>query len=119
MNQTYKEAVAAGVQEEHMTEVEKLQKELQLLTLENIKLFPEYARKWDDFYSVWQKFGPDAARTILIPYIWDGTFPWPSVVVKDRKERVMTKTLSKKVRRGEVEIENVGEHDGRESPTDV
>ena len=59
----------------------ELQEELQLLTLENIKSFPEYKAKWDDFYSMWQKFGPDAARTILIPYIWDGRMPRPSEAV--------------------------------------
>ena len=58
--------------------VEQLQEELQTLTLENIKRYPEYKRKWDDFYSMWQKFGPDAARTILIPYIWDGRMPRPT-----------------------------------------
>ena len=63
------------------SEVEKLQKELQLLTLENIRRYPEYKSKQDDFYSMWQRFGPDAARTILIPYIWDGRLPRPSEVV--------------------------------------
>ena len=82
MYQTYNEAVTAGKGEEHKAEVEKLQQELQLLTLENIKNYPEYKSKQDDFYSMWQRFGPDAARTILIPYIWDGRLPRPSEVVK-------------------------------------
>ena len=65
-----------------MMTVEELQEELQLLTLENIRKFPEYKTKQDDFYSMWQRFGPDAARTILIPYIWDGRLPRPREVVK-------------------------------------
>ena len=57
--------------------VEDLQEELKILTIENIKTFVPYRKKWDDFYSMWQRFGPDAARTILIPYIWDGRLPSP------------------------------------------
>ena len=55
-----------------------LQEELKSITIENIKQYPSYRKKWDDFYSMWQRFGPDAARTILIPYIWDGRIPRPS-----------------------------------------
>ena len=57
--------------------VEQLQEELSVLTLNNIKKYPAYKKKWDDFYSMWLRFGPDAARTILIPYIWDGRYPSP------------------------------------------
>ena len=55
--------------------VAELQEELSVLTLNNIKGYPEYESKWDDFYSMWLRFGPEAARTILIPYIWDGRLP--------------------------------------------
>ena len=55
----------------------ELQQELQQLTVENIKSYPAYKDKWEDFYSMWQRFGPEAARTILITYIWDGRFPTP------------------------------------------
>ena len=55
--------------------VEDLQTELSVLTLENIKRYPGLKSKWDDFYEVWLRFGPDAARTILLPYIWDGRLP--------------------------------------------
>ena len=58
--------------------VDELQEELKALTVENIKSYIGYTRKWDDFYSMWQRFGPEAARTILIPYIWDGRLPAPS-----------------------------------------
>jgi len=55
--------------------VEQLKEELSVLTLENIKRYPEYKSKWDDFYEVWLRFGPDAARTILIPAVWTGELP--------------------------------------------
>ena len=55
--------------------VEQLQEELSVLTLENIKQYRAYKSKWDDFYEVWLRFGPEAARTILIPYVWTGKLP--------------------------------------------
>ena len=58
--------------------VEKLQEELSHITLENIKSYKAYKMKWDDFYSMWLRFGPEAARTILIPYVWRGDIPAPS-----------------------------------------
>ena len=58
--------------------VDELKQELAVLTLENIKRFPGLKSKWDDFYEVWLRFGPDAARTILLPYIWDGRLPTPA-----------------------------------------
>ena len=60
--------------------VEDLQSELSVLTLENIKRYKGLKPKWDDFYEVWLRFGPDAARTILIPHIWDGRLPSVSEV---------------------------------------
>ena len=57
--------------------VEDLKTELSALTIENIKAYKPYKKKWDEFYSMWQKFGPESARTILIPYIWNGRFPSP------------------------------------------
>ena len=57
--------------------VEQLKEELSHITLENVKRYKEYELRWDDFYSMWLRFGPDAARTILIPYIWRGDYPSP------------------------------------------
>lgn len=54
---------------------EQLQEELRVLTLENIKRYPGFKSRWDDFYEVWLRFGPEAARTLLIPYIWQGKLP--------------------------------------------
>ena len=55
--------------------VEELKEELSVLTLENIKQYPGLKSKWDDFYEMWLRFGPEAARTILIPAIWTGQVP--------------------------------------------
>ena len=60
--------------------VEELQEELSVITLENIKSYRPYKLRWDDFYSMWLRFGPEAARTVLIPYIWDGRIPSPKEV---------------------------------------
>ena len=57
--------------------IDELKEELSVLTLENIKGYHSYRKQWDDFYSMWLRFGPDAARTILIPYIWEGKLPSP------------------------------------------
>ena len=57
--------------------VEDLRDELSVITIENLKQYIPYRKKWDEFYSMWLRFGPEAARTILIPYIWDGSLPSP------------------------------------------
>ena len=57
--------------------VEDLKEELSVLTLENIKRYKGLKPKWDDFYEVWLRFGPEAARTVLIPAIWSGKLPSP------------------------------------------
>ena len=57
--------------------VEDLKEELSVLTLENIKKYTGLKPKWDDFYEVWLRFGPEAARTVLLPYIWSGVLPSP------------------------------------------
>ena len=58
--------------------VEDVQKEVLLLNLENIRSYPCSRSKIEDFYTMWSRFGPDAARTIMIPPIWEGTYPLPS-----------------------------------------
>ncbi len=56
----------------------QVQEEVLLLTLENIKTFPCTLSHIDQFYSMWQRFGPQAARTALIPAVWQGEVPLPS-----------------------------------------
>ena len=58
--------------------VEEVKAEVQLLNLENIKKFPIKEGKIYDFYSMWQRFGPQAARDIMIPPVWYGDCPRPS-----------------------------------------
>mgnify|MGYP000297423536 CR=1 FL=1 len=60
--------------------VDSLIEELSVITLENIKQYTEYHPQWDDFYSMWLRFGPEAARTIMITPVWDGTIPSPKEV---------------------------------------
>ena len=60
--------------------VEEVKAEVQLLNLENIRQYPCSRSKMDDFYSMWSRFGPEAARTIMIPSIWEGETPPPSEV---------------------------------------
>lgn len=58
--------------------VEQIQQEVMLLDLNNIKKYACTRSNREDFYSMWQRFGPQAARTAIIPYIWRGEIPLPS-----------------------------------------
>ena len=61
--------------------VEEVKAEVQLLTIENIRHFPCGVSLKDDFYSMHNRFGAEAARTIMIPAIWNGVIPRPSEVL--------------------------------------
>lgn len=54
--------------------------EVALLTLENIRHYPCTPSQLDDFYSLHNRFGPEAARTFMIPAIYNGSIPRPSEV---------------------------------------
>ena len=58
--------------------VEQVKDEVQLLNLDNIKKFKCTRTNTENFYSMWQRFGPEAARTAMIPYVWQGKVPLPS-----------------------------------------
>ena len=58
--------------------VDEAKQEVNLLTLENIKHYPCSPSKMDDFYSIFNRFGPEAARSIMIPPIFNGELPKPS-----------------------------------------
>jgi hypothetical protein len=58
--------------------VTEVKQEVQLLNLNNIRRFPCGRSKAEDFYNMWSRFGPEAARTIMIPAIWNGDCPRPS-----------------------------------------
>ena len=63
---------------------EQVQEEVKFLNLNNIKVFPCSISLRDQFYSMWQRFGPDAARTATIPYVWTGECPLPSEYFDDK-----------------------------------
>ena len=52
--------------------------EVMLITIDNIRKFPLSESKILDFYSLWSRFGPGAARDLLIPVIFYGYAPRPS-----------------------------------------
>ena len=58
--------------------VEQVKQEVQLLTVEKILHFPCSPSNRDSFYELWNRFGPEAARTAMIPYVWQGKVPLPS-----------------------------------------
>jgi len=59
--------------------VQEVKDEVQLLNLDNIRHFPISESKRDDFYSLFNRFGPQAARDIMVPMVWYGYCPRPSV----------------------------------------
>tara|TARA_B100000073_G_scaffold284895_1_gene246265 strand:- start:1058 stop:1300 length:243 start_codon:yes stop_codon:yes gene_type:complete len=60
--------------------VDEIKHEVSLLTVENIRKYPCGRPQVEDFYNMWQRFGPQAARDIMIPYVWYGNGPKPSEV---------------------------------------
>lgn len=58
--------------------VEQVKEEVSLLYVEKIRHFPCTPSNRDSFYELWNRFGPDAARTAMIPYVWQGKVPLPS-----------------------------------------
>ena len=60
--------------------VEQVKEEVKHLTLERMFDFPCSPSNRDSFYELWTRFGPDAARTAMIPYVWRGDVPLPSTV---------------------------------------
>ena len=60
--------------------VGQVKEEVMILNLGNIKKFPCRRSRQEDFYILWQKFGPQAARDYMIPSIWNKEVPLPSDV---------------------------------------
>ena len=65
--------------------VEEVKQEVTLLTLETIRHFPCTLSQKDDFYSMHNRFGVEAARTIMIPLIWNNKVPRPSEVLRAKR----------------------------------
>ena len=59
--------------------VQEVKDEVLLLNLENIRDFPIPESKQLDFHSLWTRLGPAAARDVMIPLVWYGVAPKPSV----------------------------------------
>ena len=58
--------------------VEEVKREVNLFTLEIIKNYPVSRSLREDFYTMWHRFGPQAARDYMIPAVWNGKCPRPS-----------------------------------------
>ena len=58
--------------------VEQVKEEVSFLTVEKIRHFPCTPSNRDSFYELWNRFGPEAARTAMIPYVWQGKISLPS-----------------------------------------
>ena len=60
--------------------VEEAKAEVNLLHVEKIRFFPCSPSDRDSFYELWNRFGPEAARTAILPALWTGKMPRPSEV---------------------------------------
>ena len=58
--------------------VEQVKQEVELLHVDTIRHFPCTPSNQSSFYELWNRFGPDAARTAMIPDVWRGQVPLPS-----------------------------------------
>jgi hypothetical protein len=58
--------------------VEEVRAEVDLLTLDNVRTYPMSRSQKNDFYEVWTRHGPEAARLYILPAIWEGKIPLPS-----------------------------------------
>jgi len=58
--------------------VEEAKAECNLLHVEKIRFFPCTPSDRDSFYELWNRFGPEAARTAILPTLWTGKMPRPS-----------------------------------------
>ena len=64
--------------------VDEARAEVALLSIENIKKYPITRSLREDFYNMWQRFGPEAARTYMIPPVYNGDVILPSEVFHGR-----------------------------------
>ena len=58
--------------------VDEVKAEVRLLNLENIRHYPCTRSNMEDFYSMYNKYGVEAAQTIMIPPVFNGDLPRPS-----------------------------------------
>jgi len=60
--------------------VEQVKEEVSLLHVMTIRKFPCTPSNRDAFYEMWNRCGPEAARTAMIPFVWQGLVPRPSEI---------------------------------------
>ena len=65
--------------------VEQARKEVLLLDVDNIQHYPCKEGKREDFRNLWLRFGPQAARDVILADIFNGKYPLPSEVFDDGK----------------------------------
>jgi hypothetical protein len=58
--------------------IDEVKEEVTLLHVDTIRYFPCTPSNQSSFYELWNRFGPDAARTAMIPYVWKGLVQRPS-----------------------------------------
>ena len=68
--------------------VEQVKEEVSYLTVEKIRHFPCSPSHRDAFYELANRFGMDAARTAMIPAVWQGECPLPSEFYGVKKDGV-------------------------------
>ena len=64
--------------------VDQIKEEVMLLTMDNIRYFTKNRTCVENFQSMWQRFGPQSARDMMIPYVWQGKTPLPSEFFNER-----------------------------------
>ena len=62
--------------------VDEVKQESMLFTLENVKHYPLSRSLKEDFYTMWHRFGPQAARDYMIPPLWNNEIARPSEVLR-------------------------------------
>lgn len=66
--------------------IEQLKHEASLLNITNIRTYPASRSIREDYYEVWNKFGPQAAAFYIMPFIWNGRIPTPSNIFDNKFE---------------------------------
>lgn len=70
--------------------VEQVREEVMLLNVDNIEKFPCKEGKREDFRNLWLRFGPGAARDVILADIYNGVYPLPSEVFGNEKTNTTT-----------------------------
>ena len=58
--------------------VDQVKEEVKLLDVDNIQRYPCSMGKREDFRNLWLRYGPQAARDVILADIYYGKYPPPS-----------------------------------------